>query len=361
MPRSASKPSLACALTEAAPVSPFAADLEPVCAGLDARVWDGLRGRSIFITGGTGFVGSWLVDGLLHANRTRGLGLSITALGRTPAAFLSALPHLRADAALRLHQGDVTSFDFPARPFDMAVHAALPVAAPGAAGDLLATASAGAARMVQFAQARSVRRLLHVSSGAVYGPQPDAVSHLDEDSPWDADLPVNEYTRAKRAEERILRSTSPTRVTARCFALLGPRLPATAGMAAAQFIVQAAQGHPVLVQGDGQAVRSYQYAADLAGWLLTLLVLGPHEGVYNVGSEEAISIGELARRTAAIAGTGSSVQVLGEPLAGRAGSRYLPSTARARRAFGLSNRVGIDEALARTLRWRCASGTSISA
>ena len=106
------KPSSACALTEAVAASPLQADLQGVLDCVDARVWEALRGRSIFVTGGTGFVGSWLVEALLQARKNHAPGLSVTVLSRDPEAFLGAYPQLAADAALRLHRGDVASFTF---------------------------------------------------------------------------------------------------------------------------------------------------------------------------------------------------------------------------------------------------------
>lgn len=340
-------------------MSPLAADLEPVCEHIDGRVWDGLRGQSLFITGGTGFVGSWLVECLLHANRTRHLDLGITVLSRNPGDFLSAYPHLAADKALQMHQGDIRCFEFPAARFDMAVHAALPVAA-STAGTLAEAASRGATRMAEFVQAKGVRRLLHVSSGAVYGPQPDEVSRLVEQATWDPALPANDYTQAKRAEERILGQVAAGGVTARCFALIGPGLSPSTGMAAASFMARAAEEQAIEVQGDGKAVRSYQYAADLAAWLITLLVMAPHRGIYNVGSEEAISVAQLAQRISDIAGLQTSVRVLGNAIPGRAGARYVPSTARARHEFGLTNLFGLDQALTRTLQWQRERATTIA-
>ena len=344
------KPSSACALTEAVAASPLQADLQGVLDCVDARVWEALRGRSIFVTGGTGFVGSWLVEALLQARKNHAPGLSVTVLSRDPGAFLLAYPQLAANAALRLHRGDVSSFNFPNDRFDLAVHAALPVA-EAAAGGLAALARQGAQRVVEFAQTLSLQGLLHVSSGAVYGPQPAGVARLREDTPWDLAGPGNDYTQAKRLEEQVFRESLVGCVTARCFALIGPRLSPATGTAAAQFIAQAAGGHTITVEGDGLALRSYQYAADMAAWLLTLLALGQPRRAYNVGSEEAIGMADLARKVSDRAG-GGPVHVLGRRAPGRAGTRYIPDTVRARDELGLRNRVSLDDAIERTLRWR---------
>ena len=347
-------------MTDSPPASPLQADLRAATQGMDAQVWNAMRGRSIFITGGTGFVGGWLVEALMEANRRLDLGLAVTVLSRNPGAFAASCPHLAADAALRLQAGDVTSFDFPAGHFDMAVHAALPVASPSS-GALQDTARAGALRVAAFARERGVQRLLHVSSGAVYGPQAAGLALLAEDTSWDLEAPANDYTCAKRAEEQLLAEAGlPALVTARCFAMIGPRQPAASGTAAAQFVAQAARGEAISVQGDGLAVRSYLYAADMAAWLLTLLALGRPQAAYNIGSEDAVSIAELAREVSAAAGLRQPVRIAGAAAAGRAGARYVPDTALARRELGLQSRIGLAEAIARSLQWARVHPTTIA-
>src|SRR5262252_1440411 len=87
-------------------------------------LWADARGARFFITGGTGFVGTWLTESLLWANRRLGLGISAVLLTRNPDAFGSRSPHLANDAAVTLIQGEATSFDWPEGSFSLAVHAA---------------------------------------------------------------------------------------------------------------------------------------------------------------------------------------------------------------------------------------------
>ena len=103
--------------------------------------------------------------------------------------------------------------------------------------------------------------------------------------------------------------------------------------------------------GDGSAVRSYLYAADMTTWLWRILARGSPGRAYNVGSERAVSIAELARAVARASGETQRIEVRGQSDALRPVDRYVPSTARARTELGLVERTPLDEALHRTLQW----------
>jgi dTDP-glucose 4,6-dehydratase len=335
-----------------------AADLDDVVRAV-GPLWEDLRGGRFFITGGTGFVGSWLLESFVRAHDALGLGARAVVLTRDTAAFRRRMPHLAAHPALEFLAGDVRSFVFPEGSFTHVLHAASPL--PGArtgaeAAETRDVIIGGTCRAIELAVARGVRRVLFVSSGAVYGRQPSALARVPEDyagEPGADDIRPG-YGVGKRAAERACRAAGEAggmAVTiARGFAFAGPLLPLDGSFALGNFLRDAVAGRTIVVNGDGTPARSYLYAADMAAWLWAILCAGRPGEAYNVGSEEELSIAELARLVAQEAG-GRGVEVRGAPSPGRPAERYVPSTRKARAELGLEARVSLPEAVRRSARW----------
>ncbi|MEF8729248.1 MAG: NAD(P)-dependent oxidoreductase [Accumulibacter sp.] len=310
-----------------------------------------MAGASIFITGGTGFFGRWLLETLSWANARLDVGICATLLSRDPAT----LARLAANRWMAVVGGDVRSFGFPTGRFTHVVHAAFDSSLPIVDSlGVFDTLVAGTRRVLEFAVTQPLQNMLFVSSGAVYGPQPPGMACMAEDYRGGPDpaSPSSVYGEGKRAAELLcaLAAANGLPVTiARCFAFIGPGLPLDAHFAAGNFLRDAAAGRAIVINGDGRPQRSYLYAADLAIWLWTLLLKGQTGRAYNIGSEEAISIGELARQIAAYAAA-PGVAVLGKP-GGGAAERYVPDTARARSELGLEQYIDLPEAIRRTLAW----------
>lgn len=331
------------------PVPP--ADLAHVLAHTRDH-WSALRGARLFITGGTGFFGMWLLETFAHANTTLALGAEAVVLTRDPAAFARRAPHLAARADLHFHPGDVRDFAFPSGVFTHVIHAATTSGAPVPPEEMTATILEGTRRVLAFAHQAGARRLLYVSSGAVYGPQPPDLTHIPEDY---TGTPADAYGRGKLAAESLCldawRDGGAEPSIARCFAFVGPLLPLDAHFAAGNFLRDALAGGPIRVGGDGTPLRSYLYAADLAIWLWTLLFAGPAGRAYNVGSPEALSIADLARAAATLRHPALPVEIARHPEPSRPVARYVPTTTRATAELGLLPRIHLAEALPRTYRW----------
>jgi nucleoside-diphosphate-sugar epimerase len=342
--------------------NPLADDLDHVLAHTSG-LWEELRGARMFVTGGTGFFGCWLLETFLWANDHLRLDASVVVLTRDGSAFTRTVPHLACHPAVTLHDGDVRTFEFMDGTFSHVIHAATDARPALSDRDrllVLDTIVDGTRRTLEFARRARARRFLLTSTGAVYGRQPAELTHLAEDyagGPDPAD-PAQSGAEAKRVAEMLCAvyadaNLQPT--IARCFAFVGPYLPLDVKFAVGNFIRDALQGGPIRVLGDGTACRSYLYAADLAIWLWTILLRGTALRPYNVGSSAVVTIEELARVVAQTLGPGLEIEVAQRPIAGTPAERYVPAVTRAETELGLRLTVPLPEGIRRTAGWHRAS------
>jgi nucleoside-diphosphate-sugar epimerase len=335
---------------------PLAADLDDILRHTQG-LWEELRGQRLFITGGTGFFGSWLLESFAHANEQLGLQARAVVLTRNRGAFAVKAPHLVNRPDLEFVAGDVRNFPFAEGAFSHVIHAGATSGAPVEHLEMFATIVDGTRRVLEFAATHGTRKLLLVSSGAVYGRQPSDLTHVPEDYPGAPDPldPASAYAEGKRAAELLCalasRNSGLEIKIARCFAFVGPHLPLDAHFAVGNFIRDALCGGPIRVNGDGTPHRSYLCAADLAVWLWTILFRGHSARAYNVGSEADISIRELAQAVRDSVTPPPRIQIARAPDPAQPASRYVPATHRARSELGLRESVDLRDGLRRTILW----------
>lgn len=345
--------------------NPLADDLDHILMHTEG-MWEELRGTRLFITGGTGFFGRWLLESFAWANEHLDLDASALVLTRNYDAFKKKAPRLAANPAIRVHVGDVRDFDFPEGEFSHVIHAAATSAVATFNNEdplvKFDTVVRGTRHTLDFAVRCNAGKFLLTSSGAVYGRQPSDMTHVAEDyhgapDPCDANSAWGE---AKRGAEFLCAYHAGKygieAKIARCFSFVGPHLQLDIHYAIGNFIRDALKGEAVRVNGDGTPHRSYLYAADLAVWLWTILFRGESCRAYNVGSEKGITIAELAGTVARTLGKSMEVRIARDPLPGRPPERYVPSTKRAQTELGLRQTVDLDDGIERTIRHARNSG-----
>jgi nucleoside-diphosphate-sugar epimerase len=339
--------------------NPLAHDLDHVFTHTSA-LWEELAGARIFLTGGTGFFGCWLLETFISACDRLRLGASITVLTRSPNAFRAKVPHLTAHPAVHLLEGDVRSFQFPAGGFTHMIHGATAASAslnrerPLA---MLDTIVEGTRRTLDLAVYSGVKRFLLLSSGAVFGTQPPELPLLPETYTGAPDCtdPYWAYGEGKRLAELLCAVYAREFLLhcpiARGFAFTGPYMPLDIHFAIGNFISSCRAGKSIEIHGDGAPYRSYLYAADLAIWLWTILIRGESCRPYNVGSEEAVSIAELAATVAETLSPGTPINVAQPRSLSTPAPRYVPDTGRAQRELSLAQHISLKDAIARTAAW----------
>jgi nucleoside-diphosphate-sugar epimerase len=336
-------------------MNPLATDLDHVLAHTTG-LWEELRGQRIFITGGTGFFGCWLLESFAWANDKLNLNASALVLTRNVESFRNKAPHLASHPAIQFHPGDVRSFEFPEGQFSHVIHAATEASAKLIEENPLLmfdTIVEGTRRTLEFARHSGVKKILLASSGAVYGRQPSEIRHLPEDYTGGPDVAEarSAYGEGKRAAEMLCTLYAKQHglepKIARCFAFVGPYLPLDIHFAIGNFIRDGLKGGPIQVNGDGTPFRSYLYAADLAIWLWTILFKGQSGRPYNVGSEDDRPIAAMANAVAKIA-LGLQVTIRQRPQPSSGVSRYVPQTRRAADELGLQTWISLEDGLTRT-------------
>jgi dTDP-glucose 4,6-dehydratase len=258
----------------------------------------------LLITGGTGFVGKSLLRFLVDQQQKTSSYDEVFVLSRNSGEFLTKNPEFSHLNWLKFVKGNILDLEtLPSQlQFSDVIHAASDsVDIPGATLlDKYDQIVKGTRNVLEYSAKSKVKRFLYTSSGAVYGPQPLNLTKIDENfigSPNVLDV-NNLYGLAKKQAELLCTVYSEMYgleiKIARCFAFVGPDLPLSAHFAIGNFIKNALEKNTITVSGDGTPLRTYLYQEDMARWLLKILKNGVTKQAYNVGSDEVISIGDLA-------------------------------------------------------------------
>jgi dTDP-glucose 4,6-dehydratase len=320
--------------------------------------WHALKNKTILLTGGTGFFGIWFQKSFAFANYQLDLHATLIVLTRNKAIFLNKYPELSEHPFIQFIKGDITGFEFPKLKIDFIIHAA------ATAGNqfqhtnelvMFDTIVNGTKRILDLALQKKVEGFLFISSGAVYGKQPEAVLQMSENYLGGPDISSkhNVYAEAKRMAENLCaiyhqNENIPVKI-ARCFAFAGPYLPLDAHLAFGNIISDVLQKKNIHLTGDGKSIRSYMYAADLMIWLWTILAKGKSNYPYNVGSDQGITILDLANLVIQQSGQTDSKVYLSTTNLSSGMSRYIPDISRATNELKLSVRLGLEASIQKTL------------
>lgn len=321
-------------------------------------LWEKLRNQCIFVTGGTGFIGRWLLESFIWANTKYQLNAKAVVLTRNKEGFKQKCPHLYEQPALEFFEGDVRSFEFFSKNVSYFIHAATDVSVKLNRENpelIYNTIVQGAKRTLEFANYAHAKQFLFLSSGAVYGKQPFEISHLTEECQCTPDQLESAYAKGKSVAENLCREagyhSEISIKIARCFAFVGPELPLDLHYAIGNFIRDGLKGGPVVIEGDGTVVRSYLHVADLVIWLWTILLEGKSHCIYNVGSEDAITLREVANYVANYFTPQLEVKVLKPTSLSVKQERYIPDTKRAAKELKLIQRINLIDSIASTIDW----------
>jgi UDP-glucuronate decarboxylase len=315
-----------------------------------------LNNNKILVTGGTGFFGRALLEEWSRRFDINSLLFSVTVLTRSPKDFLDKFPQFSKYPWLEFHSGDVLDYkSLPSgREFTHILHAAAD-STPSMEFDHTLRYDQivnGTRNLLDFGIESGVKRFLYISSGAVYGPQPSFIDFIPEDfmSMPDPLNYNNSYGVAKRSAEHLCALYQEKYglevVIARCFSFVGLGLPLNAHFAIGNFIRDAIWSDKISVSGDGMAVRSYLDQRDLATWLIELLDRGQAGCAYNVGSDYAVSISDLANLVRDIISPEKSVNICAKFSSKEEQRlRYVPDISKIRSELKLDAPIPIEDSI----------------
>ncbi len=307
----------------------------------------------ILLTGGTGFFGKALLR--KHLTSINSADVEIAVLSRNPGQFLTTHPEFSGHQSIRFYKSDIQQRD--SLPWEQHFTHVLHAAIDSTNGATLTPLEcydqivAGTRNILDLAVATGAQRFLLTSSGAIYGPQPGDLISIPED--WSGGPPLAEpntaYGQAKRAAEHLCALYAERHgletVVARCFAFVGPDLPLDVHYAIGNFIRDALTADAIIVAGDGKPLRTYLDQSDLAHWLFTLLERGRAGEAYNVGSDEVISIANLAHLVRKLLAPRKPVQILAKHHPNAARDHYIPDIRKSRQELGLSVTIPLVDAI----------------
>jgi dTDP-glucose 4,6-dehydratase len=304
-----------------------------------------VTGRRVVVTGGAGFLGSHLCEALV------GRGDRVVAVDDLSTGAADNVASLAGDPAFELVVADVSEGVPVEGPVDAVMHFASPASPPDYLArplETLAVGSEGTRHALALAAAHGARFIL-ASTSEVYG---DPVVHPQPETYWGNVNPVGPrsvYDEAKRFAEAITMATHRAKGVdigiLRIFNTYGPRLRPGDGRVVSNFLVQAIEGRPLTVYGDGSQTRSLCFVDDEVRGILALLdssLIGP----VNIGNPTELTVLELAHAVLAL--TGSSSPIVYEPLPTDDPTRRRPDIALARRELGWEPVVPLEEGLRRT-------------
>lgn len=324
-------------------------------------IWESFRGKSIFLTGGTGFFGKWLLESFIYVNEKLALNAKISTLTRNPEAFLLEYPFYKKYInTVQFVKGDILTYDFNLdEKFQFIIHAATAASESLNKSNpllMMDTITIGTRNVLDFAITQSLEGFLFVSSGAIYGKQPWNRSHINEADSFKININNSNaaYAEGKRIAELYCstyfeKNNLPIKI-ARCFAFVGPYLPLDTHFAIGNFINNVINNEDIVIKGDGSTIRSYMYASDLIVWLWRILLKGEINQPYNVGSDEAISIKQLAEKISNVSMANVAVKILGTTVKKENIDIYCPDILKAT-SINAKLKIKLRESIEKTIKF----------
>ncbi len=313
-----------------------------------------LNNSSVYVTGGSGFLGSWVYEIINFLNLSLSYNIKLYLLDRKPKPEYIAL-----SKNIEYLQADVRSISDIPEDVNYIIHAASSPDSKFNSINPLETMTSiteGTTSILHVASRLSdLKNFLFVSSSDIY-------SHSNQDSISEdsAGVPFNLSTgsfhsEAKRYAEMICGAArNEVRMpitTIRPFTFCGPYQSLDAPWAINNFINDIINDREIKILGDGSTLRSYMYGSDFAAWCLVIMLEGQSGEIFNVGSNDAISLLDLAKKVSDNSFKKPNILTNTSLTESISSGNLVPSILKAQDRFKLSIYTSIDEAINKSIRW----------
>lgn len=316
---------------------------------------ENLRDSNILITGGTGFIGNWLVESIMVLNREYGFNIKVYIISRNETNVFSFLEN----PYITFIKTDIRNLKEIPECINYIIHAAgSPDSREHISNPLrtLDTFYKGTQNILEHAsRLPNLKKFIHISSNKVYGSNYLSKPIKEEDTRI-LNFDINDvYSNAKRIAESICSSyiskfSIPITIL-RPFAFIGPFQSLDKPWAINNFIRDSILGSHIRILGNEKNVKSYMYGSDLASSILNLLLLGEIGQIYNVGSSQEITLYDLANKIKAIVNGGFDVVIKSSVNQYENNQFDVPNIDKITNQLRYKEYFTLDEAIKKTIYW----------
>ena len=320
-----------------------------------------LSGSTLLITGGTGFFGSWVSELVFYMNENHKMNVRLYLVDRDFEDFKSSLPHLVESENMKFIRSDIRHLtEIPsevnyiihaANNPDNRFHSSRPL-------ESMTTVAEGIRAVVKSSSlTQNLLKIVNISSSSVYSMGKDCDKNfIESDQGYAFNKKIkNCFGEANRYGESLCHAARnefrlPI-INVRPFTFCGAYQSIDSPWAINNFINDAINKRPISIFGDGNTVRSYMYGADLAVWLIIIMLYSEDGKTYNVGNGTGFSLREIAEKVSSFFQPSPSVLLNTSLTIQSNNTLLLPDISKAEKDFGLAQYTDIDRSIKRTVEW----------
>jgi dTDP-glucose 4,6-dehydratase len=336
-------------------------DLENIFNKINPEELAGLKNQSVCITGGSGFIGTWLCNMIQYLNEQHQFQTKVFVMDRSFENIQKQSPHLLNAKLFEFKKLDTrTLVDLP-KDINYIIHTA---GTPDTRGpiDVITSIAQGTENLLKTTQRLSnLKMFLNLSSSLVYGSFYDKNKKIQESNPTGSTS--NLYAVSKLYSEAICDAYRQEQrlpvTTLRPFSFIGPFQSLSSPWVFNNFISDAINGHSIKVLGDGSTTRSFLYASDASFWILKTLITAESGSKYNLGSPQEITLKELSTKVHGLIGTNKETVYNTRGGATDRTSYMVPDTEEIQKNIKVQVTMSLDESIKRTIEWYTLSKNNL--